>query len=82
MSSLSSGRLTAVSLLATAVIAGIDGWLGPDISMSLFYLIPVALTAWYGSLNLSIALSLMCSAVMVGLDLLHTGTTYAIATKS
>ena len=39
--------LTALSLVAVASICLVDLLTGPDIGFSLFYLIPVVLTAWY-----------------------------------
>ena len=39
--------LTALSLVAIASICLVDLLSGPDIGFSLFYLIPVVLTAWY-----------------------------------
>ena len=39
--------LTALSLVAIASICLVDLLTGPDIGFSLFYLIPVVLTAWY-----------------------------------
>ena len=39
--------LTALSLVAIGSICLVDLLTGPEIGFSLFYLIPVVLTAWY-----------------------------------
>ena len=39
--------LTALSLVAVAAVCLVDLLSGPDIGFSLFYLIPVVVTAWY-----------------------------------
>jgi PAS domain S-box-containing protein len=41
--------LTSLGMVAVLWIAVVDFWIGPNYSISLFYLLPVALVAWYGS---------------------------------
>lgn len=48
-------------LLAVLLIAMADLAIGPDISLCLFYLIPLGLCAWYGGLAVGTILALICT---------------------
>ena len=50
--------LTALTLLADYVV-------GPEISLGIFYLAPISITAWYGSLLPACLLSVLCSALTI-----------------
>lgn len=39
--------LGALSLLLIAIIGAVDFWTGPELSFSVFYLLPIGLVAWY-----------------------------------
>lgn len=45
----SPGQVRAVSLLIIALVAALDIVTGTEISVSVFFLIPVAISTWYGS---------------------------------
>jgi diguanylate cyclase (GGDEF)-like protein len=55
---LSNSLLVGVGLLLVALIALLDYETGPYLSFSIFYLIPVALCAWWGGFSHGILLSL------------------------
>jgi len=52
------GLLVIAGLLLVALIALVDYWTGPHLSLSIFYLIPVAACAWWGGFPHGILLSL------------------------
>lgn len=66
---MSQAQVTAVALVLTAVVAAVDRWLGHEISLSVFYLVPIAIAAWHANLRAALALCLVSSAIMVALDL-------------
>ena len=45
----SPGQIRVVSLLLVALVAGMNIVAGSEISVSIFFLIPVAISTWYGS---------------------------------
>lgn len=47
------------------LIAFADRLIGPEISLGIFYLAPVAITAWYGNLLSAFLLSVLCSTLTV-----------------
>jgi diguanylate cyclase (GGDEF)-like protein len=65
---MSVAHATTTSLALAALIATADYCLGQSISLSVFYLLPVGISAWYGSIRVGLALSLICSTVMVLLE--------------
>jgi len=69
LSQLSRARLLGVCLAAVAVIAVVDFLTGYEISMSLFYLAPVAMAAWYAGKRLGIALAVLSSLSWIAADI-------------
>ncbi len=65
----SSFQVTAVSLLLTLVLAKIDQATGYELSFSIFYLLPVALAAWYAGLPQGALLSIACAFVWLIVDI-------------
>ena len=61
-------KLSLLCLVIVAVLGFIDFAIGPELSSSIFYVIPVSLAAWYGSRNLGLALSLISSLVWLASD--------------
>lgn len=51
----------AVAILATALLAVIDAATGAEISFSIFYLLPVALAAWFAGEKAGLAISALCA---------------------
>jgi len=58
MEGIRGGLLVVAGLLLVALIALFDYWTGPHLSLSIFYLIPVAACAWWGGFPHGILLSL------------------------
>ncbi|MBK4739118.1 GGDEF domain-containing protein [Noviherbaspirillum pedocola] len=59
---------TLLALLVASLvifIAAVDHFIGPEISLGIFYLIPIAITAWYGSLRPAGLLSVLCSILTI-----------------
>jgi diguanylate cyclase (GGDEF)-like protein len=65
------GMLVAGGLLAIALIAFLDYWTGPHLSLSIFYLIPVAACAWWGGFPHGILLALGGAVAWQEVDALH-----------
>jgi len=59
--------------VATAVAVAVIGWLdyvtGPDIGLSLLYLVPVALAGWYGGVTAAIFVGSFAGTVWLAADL-------------
>jgi diguanylate cyclase (GGDEF)-like protein len=66
-------------LLGVVVIAVLDYATGPDISCSIFYLLPVALAAWYGGTPHGILLALGGSVAWHAVDMVENPTIPAAA---
>lgn len=64
LSGLSPASITVLALVLTAIIAAADILVGPRVSLSIVYLIPVAIAAWYVGLGLSIVFSVLCSFLL------------------
>jgi len=53
-----------------AILLGIIDWItGPDFSLTVFYLFPVALGAWYAGRREAILISLLCAVIWTAADL-------------
>jgi diguanylate cyclase (GGDEF)-like protein len=63
--------LLAAGLLLTACIGTIDYGLGPQLSFTIFYLLPIALCAWWGGFTHGTLLSLAAVAVWFEIDQAH-----------
>lgn len=72
----SSGIISILSFLLLAVIAAVDYLLGYEISFSIFYLIPVGLTTWFGVKHSGIMLACVAALLWLAADK-HSGHTYS-----
>jgi diguanylate cyclase (GGDEF)-like protein len=71
--------LGAAGLAAVAVIALFDYWTGPDLSFAVFYFLPVAAAAWWGSQPHGLLLSLAAAAAWHTVDSLEGPEVSAVA---
>src|SRR5687767_14458592 len=55
--------LYVIASLTVAVIALLDFLTGPLLSVSIFYLLPIAILAWFSTRNAGIAFCFVCGAV-------------------
>jgi len=69
LSRLSRARLLGVCLAAVAVIAVVDYLTGYEVSMSLFYLAPVAAAAWYAGKRPGIAVAALSGLSWIAADI-------------
>ncbi|HKJ02618.1 MAG TPA: GGDEF domain-containing protein [Longimicrobiales bacterium] len=58
----------AVALVLVAVVGGADYATGVELSSSIFYIVPVTLAAWYGSLPGAVLMCVVASATWYGAD--------------
>ncbi len=58
-----------LSVLLAGVIGGVDSWVTPEVSMALFYLAPVAITAIKMQMASIVYVSIMTAAIWCGFDL-------------
>lgn len=65
----SPASIFVLALLITAVLAALDYLAGPDLSLSVFYLIPVALAAWCGGRQVGAATALLTTVAWAGENL-------------
>jgi len=68
--------LLAGCFVLLAVFGVLDYATGPELAVSIFYLIPVGIVAWYGRKRSAVAISLCCAALWFYLDS-TTGRPYA-----
>lgn len=68
---LGRGRLIAAALAVVLVIGGGDYLTGPLYSATIFYLIPIAVSAWYGGRRAGILVSVVSAAALLVASLLH-----------
>jgi len=66
---MSFAAICAISVLTTGVIGTIDFITGYEISTALFYMLPVAIAAWYGSRTLGVVVSLLAAATWLITDI-------------
>ena len=71
--------LTALSLVAIASICLVDLLSGPDIGFSLFYLIPVVVTAWYVGRGPGVILAVAGAMAWLFADTVNRGGVSAVA---
>ena len=58
---------TTVMLFAVGLavlVGGLDYWSGPQLSFTLFYLLPIALSAWFVGRRAAACLALFCAILM------------------
>lgn len=60
---------TVASATAVAAIGRIDYVTGPDIGLSLFYLLPIALSAWFGGIAAAVIIACAAGASWLAADL-------------
>ncbi len=66
----SKGVILSLAMALVAVIAAIDYWTGIELSLSVFYLLPVALAAWFASRGSALAISVFSAVAWFVTDLL------------
>lgn len=66
----SRARIAVVSLAVTLLVGAVDFTTGYEISFSLFYLLPVSLSAWYAGLRAGAAMALVAGVVWLTADVL------------
>jgi len=62
--------LVALATLAALVVAWVDYETGTEISVSVFYLIPIALVAWFASMGMGILVAFICAGLWLSADIL------------
>jgi diguanylate cyclase (GGDEF)-like protein len=65
---LTCAGITAVAACGVAIIGAVDYFTGYEVSLSLFYLGPVALATWYGGRRAGIGFAILCSVVWYSAD--------------
>lgn len=55
-------------LVLVAVLGAIDAMTGPELSFSVFYLVPVSLAAWYGNRRLTFTIATLSTLVWLGIE--------------
>ncbi len=73
---LGRGRIVGLSVVGALLVGAADYFTGYEVSMSLFYLGPVALAAWYGGRRAGIGSALMCCVLWYSTQL-ATGNPYS-----
>jgi hypothetical protein len=68
----------AIAVLITGCITGLDWVTGDKIAFSIFYLVPIGFTAWYGSRTKGIILSAGCAIAWLSLDIITGHENYGI----
>jgi signal transduction histidine kinase len=69
LSSLPKRSLVVLGLILTALLGAADYLTGPELSFSIFYLIPVCLVAWFVNRRAGIAMSVIGAVVWLMADL-------------
>jgi diguanylate cyclase (GGDEF)-like protein len=70
----SKASVALASLLLVAACSAVDYWSGPEIYLSIFYLAPVAVAAWYGGRTMAVLLCLASGVASYLVDLYGGGT--------
>ena len=60
--------VTLLALGLAVLTAGLDYWSGPQLSFTLFYLLPVTLSAWFVGRSAALSLSFFCAILMLLVD--------------
>jgi diguanylate cyclase (GGDEF)-like protein len=65
--------MSFICLVITAFIGVVDIFIGPEISSAIFYVVPVGIAAWYGTLRMGIVLSIAASLTWIAAEDLSRG---------
>ena len=57
------------ALLTSLFLGAVDYFLGPELSFSVFYTVPIMLASWYGGKKAGLILVIVSSAIWLGADL-------------
>jgi hypothetical protein len=60
----SPGAILVISLALTGLLSVGDYLTGPEISFSIFYVLPIAVAAWYGSRTVGILIAVVVAATL------------------
>jgi len=63
--------VVGLALLLVAVIGSLDYLTGEWLSFSIFYLVPVSVSAWLGNRRLGIVISLLCATTWAAIDVVY-----------
>ena len=77
LSQLSAIQVGMLSLALVAIIAAANYAAGYEITISIFYLIPIALATWYGSYRLGVFFSLLSAFIWYMVDTVFSGHPYS-----
>ncbi len=66
---LSLAAICAIALLTTGIIGVLDFMTGYEVSTALFYILPIAIAAWYGGRTLGIVVSVLAAAIWLITDI-------------
>lgn len=58
-----------LALLATLLLGILDYSIGPDLSFSVFYTVPIMLAAWYGGWRVGLAIAIVSAGVWLTADI-------------
>ena len=61
-------QLTVLSLVLLATVGALDYLTGYELSFSVFYLIPVAISAWYAGIHTGLVICVICAATWFLVD--------------
>jgi len=67
--SISGGYVFLISLAFVVIVGLLDRWTGAEISFSLFYLIPIGLSTWYGKRGHGETISAMSAMIWMAADI-------------
>lgn len=70
LSRLSPTAVTAIGVAMVAMLGGVDVATGSEISFSIFYLLPIAMTAWYCHPTAGLLMALLSGAMWLAADVL------------
>ncbi len=69
LDSLSFAAICALTVLMVLIIGVVDFMIGHEISTALFYVLPIAVAAWYGGRQLGISVSVLAAAAWLITDI-------------
>lgn len=69
LSKRSTFQVCVIALLLLVLVNTLDIITGYEVSLSLFYLLPIAVASWYGSLRLGIIISILSAASWIIIDI-------------
>lgn len=76
LESLCSEKCLIVTLVASLFLGFIDYLMGPELSFSVFYTMPIMLATWYGGKKTGLILAILSACIWLSVDLL-TNTEYS-----